>query len=258
MMTMMKSCQDVETIMTAYVDGEATIEETAGVEAHLAVCEPCRERATAEKTVRHVLHARARSLGERASQALRARCVAVVPVGAEQPDGARGAWGRRVMGWVPLSMAATVLLAVGAVFIFGQNQQLEAAFAAQLAIDHERCFTDLDDVVVGFNETHARRILTEDLGISAFVPAESADFNVVDVRQCFYDGGGMVHVLCEWRGEPVSLFFVPGRSDREQHLEIVGHDAVIWSEGENANVLVAEHGSVEIGQVAEYVRRRTY
>ena len=85
----------------------------------------------------------------------------------------------------------------------------------------------------------------------------SDDFDVLDVRECLYDEGRMAHLLCEWRGQPVSLFVVPDRSDREQVLEIVGHDAVIWSQDENAYVLVTEKGSVEIGALTDYVRRYT-
>ena len=257
----MKSCHDVDVIMTGYVDGEVAAEEAAGVEAHLAVCPACRERASTEGTVRWLLRAKAATLGERASPGLRARCIAATPRGSAASvrgeSEAGGVWRDRVAGWVPLSMAATVLLAVGAVFIVGQNKQLEAAFAAQLALDHERCFTQVEDIVAGFDQARAAVVLAEDLGIDSTVPAESSDFDVLDVRQCLYDEGAMAHVLCEWRGQPVSLFVVPGRSSGEQILEIVGHDAVIWSGGDNTYVLVAEQGPVEIGQVAEYVRQYT-
>ena len=259
----MKSCQDVDAIMTAYVDGEVDARETAAVDAHLVVCAPCRERATAEQTIHEVVRVRASRLGERASAALKARCVAAAPGPAETmrpdvgdvPSGA--GWYRRATGWVPLSMAATVLLAVGAVFILGQNEQLEAAFAAQLAIDHDRCFTVLDREAPEFDEQLAQAVLARDFGLDVTVPAESDDFDVLDVRECLYDEGRMAHLLCEWRGQPVSLFVVPDRSDREQVLEIVGHDAVIWSQDENAYVLVNEKGPVEIGALTDYVRRYT-
>ena len=114
-----------------------------------------------------------------------------------------------------------------------------------------------DEVVQGFDHELAELLLADELGIDATVPAESADFDVLDVRQCLYDEGAMAHVLYEWRGQPVSLFVVPGRSDRDQIFENVGHDAVIWSQGDYAYVLVAEQGPVEIGQVAEYVREYT-
>ena len=250
----MKSCHDVDMIMTAYVDGEVAAVEAAEVDAHLAKCPPCRQRASSEGVVRQVLHASAAALVDPAPPGLRARCIATTPSASPQEGRAPA---RRIAGWVPLSMAATVLLAVGAVFIVGQNKQLEAAFAAQLAIDHDRCFTHLEEVVTGFDEGQAGSVLVETFGIDTAVPPESADFDLLDVRQCLYDEGAMAHILCEWRGQPLSLFVVPGRSDREQILEIVGHDTVIWSGDGNTYVLVAEQGPVEIGQVADYVRQYT-
>ena len=67
---------------------------------------------------------------------------------------------------------------------------------------------------------------------------------------------------------------VPGRSDREQVLEIVGHEALVWSQDETTFVLVADQGHealvwsqdettfvlvadqgpVEFGLVTDYVR----
>lgn len=257
----MKSCHDVDVIMTAYVDGEVTADKAAEVDEHLAICSPCRERASSESVARQALHAKADTLVERAPPGLRARCIAATSSASSQdetPQGRAGASWQRMAGWVPLSMAATVILAVGAVFIVGQNKQLEAAFAAQLAIDHDRCFTHLEQIAAGFDEQRAEGMLADALGIDTTVPPESADFDLLDVRQCLYDEGAMAHVLCEWRGQPVSLFVVPGRSDRERILEIVGHDAVIWSGDGNTYVLVAGQGPVEISQVAEYVKQYTY
>ena len=264
----MKSCHDVDAIMTAYVDGESEPQETTAVDAHLAVCPPCRDRAKAERTIRDVMHTRASRLGERASATLKARCVAATPESPTAPlastpgpsvvtvpgvQSTRG-WYQSVRGWVPLSMAATVLLAVGAVFFVGQDQKLEAAFAAQLAIDHDRCFQDLEPAPAEVDEQRAQGVLARDFGLDVAVPAESDDFDVVDVRMCLYDGGQMAHLLCEWRGERVSLFIVPDRTDREHDLEIVDHDAVIWSQNENTYVLVTEKGPVELGPLTDYVR----
>ncbi len=251
----MKSCHDVDAIMTAYVDGESEPQETAAVDAHLAVCPSCRDRATAEQTIRDVIQTRASRLGDRTSAALKARCVAATPESPTAPgvQSSQG-WYQSARGWVPLSMAATVLLAVGAVFFVGQDQKLEAAFAAQLAIDHDRCFQDLDPATAEIDEQQAQRVLARDFGLDVAVPAESDDFDVVDVRICLYDGGQMAHLLCEWRGERLSLFIVPDRTDREHDLEIVDHDAVIWSQNENSYVLVTEKGPVEFGPLTDYVR----
>ena len=253
----MKTCNEIDAIMTAYVDEEVEAAAAAAVRDHLAECPPCRERASVEGTARQVLHARAAALSARAPAALRARCVAAVPP-TTTAQGRRASVGwRRVSGWVPLSMAATVLLAIGAVFVLGQNERLEAAFAAQLALDHDRCFTHLEDALPDLDQRQIEMRLVGDYGLDVAMPPESAEFDLIDVRQCLYDDGEMAHVLCEWRGEPVSLYVVPDRSDGEQILEIVGHDAVIWSQNDNAYVLVVEQGPVDLGQVAQYVRQYT-
>ena len=70
--------------------------------------------------------------------------------------------------------------------------------------------------------------------------------------------GKSVRALCQRQGvELVEGHALPGHARREQLLEIVGHDAVIWSERDNGYVLVAEHGPVDIAQIADYVRRST-
>ena len=44
-----------------------------------------------------------------------------------------------VRRWAPLSLAATLVLAVAGVFVFGLNNRVEA-LAASLAVDHVKCF----------------------------------------------------------------------------------------------------------------------
>ena len=89
------------------------------------------------------------------------------------------------------------------------------------------------------------------------MPVESSEFNLVDVRKCLYDDGDMAHVLCEWRGEPVPMFVVPERAGRERDLEIMRHDAVVWSKGVRGFALVARRGPVAIDEVARYVWQYT-
>ena len=149
------------------------------------------------------------------------------PSSALEAGGVPARW-RRVSGWIPLSMAA-VLVSVAGGWVFSQIK-LEVAFAAQLATDHEKCFVDLTAVDLEFDTAPAQAALLRMADISVTVPGESDAFDVIDVRYCQYDGGGMAHVLCEWRGHPVSLFIVPGRLRRERRIETIQHNAVIWSE----------------------------
>ncbi|MCE2543588.1 MAG: hypothetical protein J4F30_09180, partial [Acidobacteria bacterium] len=129
------------------------------------------------------------------------------------------------------------------------------ALAAQLAIDHERCFMVEPTTAPEFGHREARVQLAGIIGSDIALPFESSDFDVLEVRECAYEHGGVGHVLCRWRGDPVSMFVVPGRSHGEQLLEIINHDALVWSDGGHTYVLVAEHGPVDVGQVARHVRR---
>jgi len=256
----MTSCREIDANPTAYVDGEASPDQRRAVETHFRACPTCRGHADIERSMREVMRSRGSALAEPASETLRARCVAAVPdtvLGGREASRAAGAGpprtGRGAPAWAPLSIAATVLLAVAAAFGASQHERLSTAFAAQLAKDHERCFADAVDLVADFGRDQAEARVRE-LGVDVAMPAESASFDVLDVRGCLYDEGQMAHVLCTWEGQPVSLFVVPGRSARDGEIEIVGHDAVIWSRGDLRFVLVAEHGPVEIDRVAAYVR----
>src|SRR6476660_2032201 len=134
----MSDCRDVEPLMTPYVDGEAQPADQASVDAHIKACPPCREAVADERTAREVLHARREELRATAPDVLRRRCAAQTasirrPVAASRPIGLM----RR--SWVPLSLAATLVLTVAAVFLFGLNNRVEA-LATQLAVDHVKCF----------------------------------------------------------------------------------------------------------------------
>ena len=253
----MKTCDEIDAFMTAYVDREVGADEAAAVREHLAECAPCRTRASVESTAREVLQTRAMALTARAPTALRARCVAAAPPSGTANDRSRSAGRqRRVAGWIPLSMVATALLALSVPFVLGQNERLEAAFAAQLAIDHDRCFAHLEDVALDFDDQQAKMRLARDHGLEVGLPPESADFDVMDVRRCLYADGEMAHVLCQWRGAPVSLYVVPDRSDAEQILEIIAHDAVTWVQGQQcvrADSRTGDGGDRSGGSVCEAV-----
>ena len=105
----MKNCADIDRLMTPYVDGEVGAADRQAIEAHLAVCPPCCAHADAARAARRIVRSQASTLTQAAPAALRARCVGAAPVPgtAARPTGV-GLWVRR---WVPLSVAATVLLA---------------------------------------------------------------------------------------------------------------------------------------------------
>ena len=62
-MRTMKTCADLEPLVTPYVDGEVGREESTLVEAHLALCPPCRARAAAERAARKIVRTHAGPAG---------------------------------------------------------------------------------------------------------------------------------------------------------------------------------------------------
>ena len=168
--------------------------------------------------------------------------------------------GSRVRRWVPLSMAATLLLALGGVFVAGQQGRLEAAFAAQLAIDHEKCFAEFGTGHPPIDAAEAEARLAAVHGVEVSVPAgeDGEQMALVDARSCEYDGGHMTHLLYEVEGRPVSLFVVPDVRHTERSLDVVGHQARLWSADDVGYVLVGDGASADDGaamdRVAAYMR----
>ena len=195
----MKKCADIDRLMTPYVDGEVDTATQRAVQAHLVDCPPCRERADTERSARRIVRSRASTLTRPASAALRARCVGAVPSTETPAPPTR--IGLRVRRWVPLSMAASLLLAVTGVFMVGQQERLEAAFVAQLAIDHQKCVAEFGIGHPPLDAVQAETRLAA-LGLNVSIPAidDHAQMDLVDVRSCDYDGGRMAHLLYELDG----------------------------------------------------------
>ena len=250
----MMSCADIDLLMTPYVDGEVGTADRQAVDAHLADCPPCCERAEAERAARRVVRSQASTLTRPAPAALRARCVGAAPSsGTPAP---RTAVGLRVRRWVPLSMAATVLLAVAGVFMAGQQERLEASFVAQLAIDHQKCFMKLGTGYPRLDVAQAEARLVAEGGFDVSVPAsgDSEQIDLVDVRICDYDGGSLVHLLYEVEGQPVSLFVIPEARHAERSLEVMGLHARLWSNDAAACVLVGREDAAVMDKVVTYMR----
>src|SRR5262249_47005011 len=142
-----RDCGDLDERLAPYVDGEASAESRRAVEAHLAACPECRTQADAETAARTILRGRRDTLSAHASDTLRARCGDIanrqspVTIANHQPASHSAAASRRsaIRRWAPLSLAATLLLAVAGVFLFGLNDRVEA-LASSLVIDHVKCF----------------------------------------------------------------------------------------------------------------------
>ena len=248
-------CRDFDPLFASYVDGEAAPQERSAVDAHLTACPPCRDRVASERAARAALHARRDQLRPCASQALRRRCAALP--GAAAPRGSdAGAFTRR---WVPLSLAATLVLAVAGVFLFGLTNRVDV-FAAQLALDHAKCFKFTPNWITTGDPAALERDWAGKQGWAVRVPssAPAQQLELLGIRRCGSTEGRVAHVMYRWRGEPLSVYVLRGSIARagpvQSVMDSVGHEAVIWSDEGRTYAVVGKGPPGELSRVAAYVK----
>lgn len=255
----MDKCEEIESSLAAYAEGQCAAAERAGVDAHLAGCPSCRARVSSERVTHELLRARCRDLRGQAPPSLRERCAAQ-----RAAAGGRTAMIRRP--WVPLSVAATLLLATATLFLFGWGSTVET-YAAQLAADHIKCFqfppsaaaADVEAIGRDWQAVHG-------WPLKVAPPSAPEHLELMGVRRCASTEGRVAHVLYRWRGEPLSLFVlndvVEGVADsggepmEHEAVRKLGEQEIIWSQGGRTYAVVARAPVEELQQVAQYVRLR--
>jgi hypothetical protein len=255
----MADCREFEPAFTAYVDGECSAPQRSVVEAHLQVCPRCRNRVLKERTTHELLRERCHELRGAAPDALRRRCAAQRVPTAMPPAVRRP--------WVPWSVAATLVCAAGVFLLFGWGSSVET-YAAQLAVDHLKCFqfspepVPVDAVLLGRQWQAANGW---PLKLAPAAPDQQLE--LLTVRRCGSTRGRVVHALYRWRGAPLSLYVLnshidelpDGRQQPGSH-EVVrkfGEQEIIWSEKGRTYAVVARASLDDLQPVARYLRRLT-
>src|SRR5689334_2511261 len=196
-------CEDVEDQLASYIEDP----KDAAIRAHLETCVSCRASAHAQTVARTVLRARAAELAQLAPPGLRTRVVANL-----QP--ARDVPALKWTGQLTAFAAALMfVLVVGAVLLPVATVRSTALLAAQLALDHLKCFTiegDANDAPI--TRAQAETMLKQEYDLDVSVPAPMPDqhLELMAVRRCLYGDGRAAHVMYRLNGEPVSLFVIPG------------------------------------------------
>jgi anti-sigma factor (TIGR02949 family) len=250
-----KTCRELDEHLAPYVDGEGTPSARRSVEAHLAACPPCHDRADAERSARDIVHQHRDVLRTAAPPGLRVRCARLREShGGQAGTDLRPPTSRLLRKWMPLSLAASLVLAVAGVFVFGLNDRVEA-LAASLAIDHVKCFK------VGGNKLHAEPAVAErdwqqDQGWPIVVPqsAPGQQLKLVDVRRCFSTDGRAAHMMYTWRGVPLSLYVLQATTGPDRIVDKMGHEAVIWCANNRTYAVVAEGHPQDLAQVVDYMK----
>jgi anti-sigma factor RsiW len=248
------TCREVEDTLPLYVDGVAG-EQARAIEAHLATCGACAELARAQSVARAVLKARGAQLSPIAPPGLRTRLRA-------QMDARGPAVADPMLGWTgrftAFAAAAMVVLTLGAVLLPVATIRSTALLAAQLALDHLKCFTiegDADGEPI--EKAQAEATLRREFDLTVVVPPSLAAENLelMAVRRCLYGDGRAAHLMYRLNGEPLSLFVVPGLTRPAEELSLFGHDQVVWTTGDRTYMLVARAGSRDgLARVASYLR----
>jgi anti-sigma factor RsiW len=262
----MSDCTSIDPLVTPYVDGELSAADRTRVDDHLRRCAPCYSRIAAEGAVRDLMRARRSGLSmERASESLRSYCNGLTGQGgdaaARERDAVRVAAGRT--GWLPtrwtlgpLALAATLVLVVAGAFLSQATRYSSRLLAAELAADHVKCFTA--NSILG---THDAPAAVESSMLSAFgwqlhLPKQldASGYELVGARRCLYGEGKVAHLMYRDEGRPVSIFMLPKSMRPEELVEVLGHEAAIWSSGDRTFVLVTRGSRDDVQKMATIVK----
>jgi anti-sigma factor RsiW len=262
----MSDCSSIDPLITPYIDDDIGAAERQRVDAHVRVCAPCHSRVAAEQAVRDLMRARrAALLSECASAALRDRCAGLGSANARALHAGASAIGRHGRT-TPLAFAAALMLVVGAAVLYVSTDQSTGVLAAELTVDHVKCFGVMNTLV----GTTADRLTIEHAMASTFgwqmhLPDTtlSAGLELVGARPCLYAKGKVAHLMYRHNGHPVSVFMIPGvvRSAaattptiKDEVVDVMGHEATVWSSGGRTFVVVAREPEADVAQVVSFVQ----
>jgi anti-sigma factor RsiW len=242
----MPSCREIDPLFAPYIDGEATADQRAVVDAHLLACPKCRHQTALQSAVRDTV--RTKLCRPCAPEALRTRCRAAARAG-------MGPFGTTRSTIASLSMAAALLFIVGGVLLYSLTGMSPTVLAAQLTLDHVKCFAvhdaDTPVDVRASEEQYARSY-----GAEIRLPrAAIAGLQLVGMRRCFCGEGMAAHAMYRLNGRPVSLYVIPDATRDRASTEVFGHDAVIWSKGSTTYVLLSREPRETLEALARDMER---
>jgi anti-sigma factor RsiW len=265
----MPDCSSIDPLITPFIDGDIGAADRRLVDAHIRVCAPCYSRVAAEQAVRDLLHTRRASLtAGSASAALRHRCAALgsPSVQGSRPGVTTTKWHGRM---APLALAATLVIVVGGAFVYVSTDRSTRLLAAELTADHVKCFGVMNALL----GTSADRVAIESAMASTFgwqmhMPETTGapGLELVGARPCLYAKGRVAHLMYRHNGHPVSVFMIPNMARpgvpgtpgipgiKDEVVDVMGHEATVWSSGGRTFVVVAREPEADVAQVVSFVQ----
>jgi anti-sigma factor RsiW len=237
----MPDCTSIDPLITPYIDDDIGALERRLVDEHVRACPPCHSRVAAEQAVRDLMRTKRTELaGDIASAALRDRCAALrrQRLGVDGAPGGASHWRAR---FVPLALAAGVVAAVGAASVYQLTDRSSHLLAAELTADHVKCFGMNSVIGVNGDPVSAEGAMASAFGWHMPLPeaAERAGMELVGARVCLFGRGRAAHIMYRHNGQPVSVFMLPKMTRSDEVVDVMGHEAAIWSDGGRTFVLIA-------------------
>jgi anti-sigma factor RsiW len=268
----MPNCQSIDPLVTPYVDGQLEDADRQAVDEHVRVCAPCHSRVVAERVVSELIRTRKPLLRSAcAPDSLHAKCAEAARLDADGNEQratgneqrataiarlkprAPSAWPAR---YAPFAAVASLVLIVGAAFIYQLTTSSTRVLALELAADHMKCFA-----INGVLRTHESASAVESSMLSSFgwrmhLPEEApqAGLELIGARPCLYGHGKIAHIMYRHRGEPMSVFMLPQTARAEDVVQVLGHQAAIWCADGRTFVLVTRERNEELQRMASLVR----
>ena len=253
----MTSCISIDALITPYVDDELDAAGRDQVDLHLRACPGCARRVVAEQAARQALRRHATELrAVPAPASLRSRLAEVAAQSAPPTPAGRARAVR--MQLLRAAVAASLVLGGGLWLTAVITRQSTTVLAAQLAADHVKCFlTNRDRGVLDPQPVAA--FLRERYDFHATVPASdpALGLRLVGARRCLSGEGTNAHILYTWRGQPVSLYMLPGGGHGRDTHDVLGQTAAMWAGHNGTYVLVMPESGASLAPLVAYMQQAT-
>lgn len=258
----MPECSHIDALVTPFVDDALPEGERQAVSQHITVCAACRAKVAVERSICSLMQTRRAALTPPASAELKSRCAAlrsrqspVLTFRANRADRVvvMSAWRARI---APYALAASLFLAVTGAFVYQATRSSSRVLAAELALDHEKCFRLNALFGTQHSPESVETAMADGFDWHMRLPdiSDEHDVSLVGSRPCLYGEGKTAHIMYRHNGQPVSLFMLPRESRADELVEILGHQARIWSAGDRTFVLVANESAREMERMTALVR----
>jgi hypothetical protein len=166
-------------------------------------------------------------------------------------------------GWRGRLSAFAAAVVVALVVVGGLelvSPQSNVLYAAQLAIDHVRCFVAEMRTTEPVEPAQVEREYADRYGWNVRVPAsnEEIGLRLIAARRCPFWLGQHAHLLYRAGDHEVSLYVDRDSTRANDQLHVFGHTENIWQHGANSYAVIARGlADAELTRITSYLQAAT-